>query len=613
MTSTEAFDVAIIGSGLGGSILATTLAARGVRTVLIEAGTHPRFAIGESLVPETSLRLKLLGERFGVPEIGYLGSFHKLRDHVSPACGVKRSFAFAYHRPGQEQRGEESNELPTLTPPFGPDAHLLRQDTDLWMLTVASRYGVDVRQRTMVEDLAIDNRGATLQLGGGRTIQAEFVVDATGQRGIVGRKLGLRDPEPRFATNSRALFTHMTGVVPYDAVGPSKHEHGMPVPFSQSTLHHVFDGGWIWVIPFDNHRRSTMPLCSIGLVLDRRKWGDAEQSAEAEFRALVETFPSIARQFEHARAVRPWVATGRLQYSSSTTIGDRFCLLPHAAGFIDPLYSSGLSLTVGCIDLLSSRLAAAVRDRAFKKAQLEVVDELVQSGLAHYDMIVSRSFDSWRHYETWNAWNRVWALGNYLGTWGPLRLLVKWKQTGDRDYLDALGRGDQSGLLASQHPEFVAVRDDAAAWLDEALDDRLTPDDAAQRIFARIGELDFIPGHIRFSDRDGGRAPTVFTMLTGARHVAWYQYRAPTKWRDYCAFPLRTYARLVCGHVWSAFSSSCGVFWRAVRDVLWAGNQDWARPALPFRSNSNDTDSSSNEQRDSRRPYSVTEVYRGGE
>src|ERR1700754_1461040 len=88
----QKYDVAILGSGIGGSMLACILAKHGLSTLLIEEHTHPRFTIGESLIPETGVRLRILAEKHGIPEIGWLGSFHALRDNVSAACGVKRSF-----------------------------------------------------------------------------------------------------------------------------------------------------------------------------------------------------------------------------------------------------------------------------------------------------------------------------------------------------------------------------------------------------------------------------------------------------------------------------------------------------------------------------------------
>ena len=572
------FDVAILGSGIGGSMLAAILARNGLRVVLVEGGTHPRFAIGESLVPETSLRIKLLSARYDVPQIGHLGSFHALRNHVSSNCGVKRSFAFAYHREGEEHVGLESSELPTLAPPFGPDAHLLRQDTDHWLLMLAAQYGAEVRQQTMVEDVNISEEGVTLGIKNGDTIEAKFVVDGTGRRALLSRQFGLLDSEPRFRTNTRGLFTHMVDVVPYDAVGPTRKEHGMPVPFSQSTLHHVFEGGWIWVIPFDNHRASTSPLCSVGMILDRRVWGESSDlSPEAEFREVVARFPSVRRQFQHAKSIRPWTSSRRIQFSSSTTVGHRFCLLPHAAAFVDPLYSSGMSLTVGCIDLLAQRILDAVSEDRFEVERFRPVDDFVQAGLDHYDNIIANSFDSWRYYDTWNAWNRIWAIGNYLGTWGPLQKLVKWHQTKERSYLEQLETPEQRGLLASQHSEFISLRDDAEAVLKEALSGTLTPAQAADLIFARIGELDFIPGHVRFSEKQGGRAPTVFTLLTGARHVLWYRWRAPAAWRAYCAFPLRTYAWLAARHCGRSLGEASARAWRGIRDVFWSNNSDWRK------------------------------------
>ena len=123
------YDVIILGSGIGGGMLGAVLAKHGIRVLLIDSASHPRFAIGEATTPDTSFRLKILAAKYGVPEIANLSSFHKLRDHVSPACGVKRAFSFLYQREGQEQNPKESHQYPTLAAPMGPDCHFFRQDT----------------------------------------------------------------------------------------------------------------------------------------------------------------------------------------------------------------------------------------------------------------------------------------------------------------------------------------------------------------------------------------------------------------------------------------------------------------------------------------------------
>src|ERR1051326_6996057 len=107
---TDRYDVAILGSGIGGSMLACILAKHGVRTLLLEGATHPRFTIGESLIPETGIPLRILAEKYGVPEIGWIGSFHALRDNVSSNCGVKRSFTFMYHREGEAHRADATTQ-----------------------------------------------------------------------------------------------------------------------------------------------------------------------------------------------------------------------------------------------------------------------------------------------------------------------------------------------------------------------------------------------------------------------------------------------------------------------------------------------------------------------
>src|SRR6266851_4005032 len=80
------YDVAILGAGVGGGMLAAILARHDVRVLLVEADSHPRFTIGESTIPETAGLLRIIGERYSVPEIGHLATFQSVRHHVSSAC-----------------------------------------------------------------------------------------------------------------------------------------------------------------------------------------------------------------------------------------------------------------------------------------------------------------------------------------------------------------------------------------------------------------------------------------------------------------------------------------------------------------------------------------------
>src|SRR4029077_18127848 len=126
--------------------------------------------------PDTSFRLKLLAHKFDVPEIYNLSTFHHLRDHVSPACGVKRAFSFLYQGEGREQDPLESHQYPTLAPPMGPDCHLFRQDTDAYMMAVAVGYGAVSRQEVRATDVELNDDGVVLTSQRGETFRGRYLV-----------------------------------------------------------------------------------------------------------------------------------------------------------------------------------------------------------------------------------------------------------------------------------------------------------------------------------------------------------------------------------------------------------------------------------------------------
>ena len=140
--------------------------------------------------------------------------------------------------------------------------------------------------------------------------------------------------------------------------------YDIPFPLSEGTLHHVFEGGWLWVIPFNNHPRSSNPLISIGIQVDPRIYPTRKDlTPEEEFYALIDQFPDMKAQFRNAKPVRGWTRTERLQYSSKRIVGDRFCLVGHAAGFIDPLYSKGMYTTFSSVSLLADLLVDGTQNR----------------------------------------------------------------------------------------------------------------------------------------------------------------------------------------------------------------------------------------------------------
>src|SRR6476620_6241885 len=172
--SVHNFDVAVLGSGMSGSIVAAILAKRGVSVLLLDSETHPRFAVGESTIPHTSLLISLLAEKYGMPELEYIVHPDRLAEHVCTTCGVKRTFGFAYHRPGESYDRRRGLQFGTSAK---DENHWFRQDIDAYLFHLAVHHGAVPRQRAKVNSLAIDQEGVRLNLSSGEEIHARYLID----------------------------------------------------------------------------------------------------------------------------------------------------------------------------------------------------------------------------------------------------------------------------------------------------------------------------------------------------------------------------------------------------------------------------------------------------
>ena len=385
-------DVVVIGSGFGGSIAAAIAARLGHRVALIERGSHPRFAIGESATPQAGILLAAIADRYDLPGLAPLasyGSWMSTCPHVQR--GLKRGFSYFHHQAGAAftPRDDRGTELLVAASACNDesDTHWFRADVDSYLVQEAVRAGATFLDETRLDSIQ-QRDGWHLAGRRGSTdveIRAAFVIDASGAACVLANTLGIpQDPTPP-RTRSRALYAHFRGVSPwggvYDDLGGDRRPH--PFPTDAAALHHVFEGGWMYVLHFDSG------ITSAGFLLDVDHWPlDTDVPVEQEWHALLDRFPSIAAQFATAQAVRPFHRSGLLQRRVDSMTGDSWMMLPHAAAFIDPMHSGGIAHTLAAIERLGgifeaeeplrpALLAGHARTTA---RELDLLDRLVAGG-----------------------------------------------------------------------------------------------------------------------------------------------------------------------------------------------------------------------------------------
>lgn len=502
-TPAHTYDVTILGTGIAGTILGSILARHGVDVLLLDAGQHPKFAIGESTIPYTLVALRSLAERFDVPEIKTLSNFTNCRKIIGPSFGVKKHFGFLMHQEGQPQDPQQVNQF--NTPGLLHEAsHLYRQDTDAYLLSVAIKYGCTVKNNTRIIDVDPEGNAdvVVVQDTAGVTYHSRYLVDASGFRSPLADKLKLREQPCRFAHHSRSIWNHMLDVTPTDELFDRSASDTPPVPWYQGTVHHLFERGWFWVIGFDNHSSSRNQLCSVGLTLDERRYPrDPNLTPQQEFFKHAARFPDVAAQYAGAIPMREWVATDRLQYSSSQTVGDRWCLLSHAAGFIDPLFSRGLSNTVEAINALAPRLLQATRDGDFSAQRFSYVDQLQQALFDFNDQLVNAAFIAFGDYQLWNAVFRIWSWGSNAGTFRLQEALTSYLHDRDDRHFTDLEQAPHDGLYWPDHEGYFGLFQDMVRQCNDVEAGRTSAAEAADSLFAQLVAANFVPDHFGFADR----------------------------------------------------------------------------------------------------------------
>lgn len=356
-------EVAILGAGFAGSLCALLLAQQGREVVLIDKGRHPRFAIGESSTPVGNMVLRDLAEAYDLPWLAPLSTYGTWKAaYPQLRVGRKRGFSYFYHTLGQPFATDAGHSRELLVAASSDDhrcdTHWYRADVDAFLVEQARAAGLAVWEETTCKTLSHEGhwRLSLYGPGGPMSLEARLVIDATGPGQVVSRALGLGSRADDFETCSRALYSHMEGLSLWEDVvaqaGGIVADH--PFPCDHAALHHVFDGGWMWMLRFDDG------VVSAGLVLDAQRHPlDHSVAPEDEWHQWLARLPSLQAHGAASSWADPpgrLIRTGRLQRRMGWAVGDGWAVLPHTYGFVDPLHSTGIAHTLVGVERLTALL-----------------------------------------------------------------------------------------------------------------------------------------------------------------------------------------------------------------------------------------------------------------
>lgn len=394
-------DIAVVGSGFAGTIAARVLSKLGFRVLLLERGTHPRFALGESSTPLAAIALESLAERYALSDLKAFAAYGRWMERFSEVeRGLKRGFTFWGHRPGSSAGKVAAHRLLVAASPHDAvaDTHWLRSDVDSFLVDRARAEGVEYQSRVELDAFV---PGQRVRLRGQRdgqplTIDASFVVDASGGRGFLARAVPI-PPQPGPPPVDAALvFGHFEGVRDFAAVLAEEGVKLAPGPYrdDRAAVHHLLDLGWMYVLTFDSG------VVSAGFLLDHAQPAsgklEAASSGEPErlWQSLLERYPMIGRQFEAAKPLFPLRYQRRVRHRLSRAAGERFLLLPSAYAVTDALFSTGIAWSLTGVERLG---------RMFEKGfpseeQLLRYETLLIDEADHIESLVAAAYRSLAHF-----------------------------------------------------------------------------------------------------------------------------------------------------------------------------------------------------------------------
>ncbi len=347
--------VLVVGGGPGGSTTAALLARKGLRVTLVEKSRHPRFHIGESLLP------------MNMPIFERLGVF----DQVMAIGRRKLGADF----PAANERGYNVYRFArTLNPGTGFAVQVRREDLDQLLFNHAAACGARTLEDTEVLGVEFGAEAATARLratdGTVSELKADYVVDATGRNTLLGTALRLKRKHQQH--QSAALFAHFAGV------------ERRPGEDAGNISIYRFPSGWVWMIPLPGDCTSIGAVCYPEYLRERR-------GSNADF--LLQTLqriPGARDRIKRASIIGNLHATGNYSYMCSRMSGHRWLMVGDAFAFLDPIFSTGVYLAMNSAEHAAEVVAASLREPHREAALQSRYARLVRRGMGRLSWFIFR-------------------------------------------------------------------------------------------------------------------------------------------------------------------------------------------------------------------------------
>ena len=343
-------DVIIIGGGPAGSVMGSYLSMAGIKNTILESAIHPRPHVGESMVTSSTRVYE---------EIGFLPTMERE--------GFPKKFGASWHEFGGRESAIWFSEFPQegIRQPY--TYHVDRAKLDLLLLKHAQAKGTEVIQGVKVKEVLFDGDracGVRVKVADQEIdLHSKMVIDASGRQTILGRQLNLKKNDPifdQFAVHAWFENVKRGGPETADFI----HIYFLPV-----------ERGWAWQIPI------TDKITSMGIVAEKAVFRQYAGEPDKYFEHYVQSNKGLADAMNGAIRINEYKSEGDYSYCMDKFVGNGWMLIGDAARFVDPIFSSGVSIALYSAKYASEFIRSAIEANDFSAAHFETYERKIRSGV----------------------------------------------------------------------------------------------------------------------------------------------------------------------------------------------------------------------------------------